>query len=296
MTTTNDFKFKRIILYARQYRASSGVRETLVKLISFLEALKLEVLLDDETSSGFDLDYPILPKDLNNTASLIVVVGGDGSLLSAARMAVNFDIPVIGVNRGNLGFLTDISPYSMEQELLAVLTGVYKEEKRSLINVSVFKQGELIFTNDALNDVVLSSGMGTRLISFGVYVDKQFVSQYRSDGLILATPTGSTAYALSAGGPIMHPQLAAISIVPMFSHSLNSRPLVVHNNSVIELNIAENSNCPLQLSADGQESFEVLADYHIVVKKSLQDLKLLHHIDYSYYDTLRIKLGWGSDS
>ena len=176
----------------------------------------------------------------------------------------------------------------------AVLAGQYSEERRFLLRMRIHDEDATFFEGDALNDVVLSRGNETHLIAFDVYVNQQFVSHYRSDGLIVATPTGSTAYALSAGGPIMHPQLNAMVIVPMFSHSLSSRPLVVDGQSLIELRISDSNEHDLQISCDGHESCLIKPGQRVVIEKNVQQLRLLHPIDYHYYDTLRIKLGWGS--
>jgi NAD+ kinase len=223
---------------------------------------------------------------------LIIVIGGDGSLLSAARLAVNVNTPVIGINRGRLGFLTDILPNEMETQLGAVLNGHYEEEKRFLLHTRIFDEDHVYFEGDALNDVVLSRGKETHLIEFSVYVGQQLVSHYRSDGMILSTPTGSTAYALSAGGPIMHPHLNAIVLVPMFSHSLSSRPLVIDGEAKIELHISHFNESDLRISCDGHESRMVKPGQKVAVQKNHQHLRLLHPLDYHYYDTLRSKLGW----
>ena len=225
---------------------------------------------------------------------LIVVVGGDGSLLSAARMAIKVNVPVIGINRGRLGFLTDISPQNIESHFAAVLAGEYEEEQRFLLLTRIHDSETTYFQGDALNDVVLSRGNVSHLIEFDVIINQQFVCHYRSDGLILSTPTGSTAYALSAGGPIMHPQLDAIVLVPMFSHSLSSRPLVVDGQVKIDLKISERNESDLQVSCDGHESRLVKPGQLVSIEKNSQRLRLLHPRDYHYYDTLRIKLGWES--
>ena len=210
-------KFKRVILYARQHRADQEVSESLHRLVEFLEKKKVTAYQDVETLLGFDLSLPVLTKnEMGERHDLIVVIGGDGSLLSAARMATKVNIPVIGINRGRLGFLTDILPHDIETQLSAVLAGQYTEEKRFLLHARISSSDTTYFEGDALNDVVLSRGKETHLIEFSVHVNDQLVSHYRSDGLIISTPTGSTAYALSAGGPIMHPQLNAIVLVPMF--------------------------------------------------------------------------------
>ena len=288
-------RFKRVILYARQHRANQDIHETLQRLVVYLRTQQVEPFLDQDTAQGFELDLPTLPRtQMREQDVLIVVVGGDGSLLSAARMALRVNVPVIGINRGRLGFLTDISPQDLESQIGEVLAGNYYEERRFLLHMRIHDDTTTYYEGDALNDVVLSRGNETHLIAFDVYINQQFVSHYRSDGLILATPTGSTAYALSAGGPIMHPQLNAIVMVPMFSHSLSSRPLVIDGQAQIELRIDINNEQTLQISCDGHESSMVKPGQSVTVVKNLQELRLLHPSDYHYYDTLRIKLGWGS--
>ena len=287
--------FTRVILYAREHRANKKIHETLQKVIQFLKTTNIETYVDNSTATGFDLGLPILsPEKIMPPHDLIVVVGGDGSLLSAARMAVMINVPVVGINRGRLGFLTDISPQVIETELGAILQGKYQTEQRFLLNMSVCDQDKILFNSDALNDVVLSRGAASYLVDFDVLINQQFVSHYRSDGIIIATPTGSTAYALSAGGPIMHPQLDAIVVVPMFSHSLNSRPLVIDGQSNIQLCISDKNEQDLNISCDGHEAFMIKPGQTVTITKKIQKLQLLHPINYHYYDTLRIKLGWGS--
>lgn len=288
-------RFKRIILYARQYRANQDISETLQRLVDFLRTQDIELYLDCDTAASFNLELPTLSRNLMcEQTDLIIVVGGDGSLLSAARMAIVVNVPVIGINRGRLGFLTDISPQELELQVGAVLAGQYTEERRFLLQMSIHDGEHTYFQGDALNDVVLSRGNETHLVAFDVYINEQFVSHYRSDGLILATPTGSTAYALSAGGPIMHPQLNAIVMVPMFSHSLSSRPLVLDGQAQVELRISAVNENKLQISCDGHDSSFVNPGQSVRVKKNTQELRLLHPSNYHYYDVLRIKLGWGS--
>jgi len=288
-------KFKRVILYARQYRANQDVNESLLRLIDFLHTLNTQIYQDIDSSAGFDLQVPILERNnMGEPNDLIIVVGGDGSLLSAARMAIKVNTPVIGINRGRLGFLTDILPHDIETRLSAVLDGHYEEEKRFLLHTRIYDEHNIYFEGDALNDVVLGRGRETHLIEFDVYVNQQLVSHYRSDGMILSTPTGSTAYALSAGGPIMHPQLNAIVLVPMFSHSLSSRPLVIDGEAKIELHISEFNEIDLRISCDGHESRMVKPSQKVSIQKNRHQLRLLHPLDYHYYDTLRSKLGWES--
>jgi NAD+ kinase len=289
-------RFNRVILYARQHRANQDVNETMQRLMDYLSLQKIDTFIDSDTAVNFDIKLPVLPRDaMQPQHDLIVVVGGDGSLLSAARMAIKVNVPVIGINRGRLGFLTDISPQEIEAQLGGVLAGEYTEENRYLLHMCIYDDTTTHFKGDALNDVVLSRGNETHLIEFDVYINQQFVSHYRSDGLILATPTGSTAYALSAGGPIMHPQLNAMVMVPMFSHSLSSRPLVIDGEASVDLHISESNELDLQLSCDGHESCLIKPGQRVTIEKNKQQLRLLHPSNYSYYDTLRIKLGWGSN-
>lgn len=288
-------KFKRVILYARQHRANQGVSESLHRLVDFLARQNIQIFQDSDTTASFDMDIPVLPREkMGDKNDLIIVVGGDGSLLSAARMAIKVNTPVIGINRGRLGFLTDILPQDIETHLSAVLEGKYEEEKRFLLRTRIFDDENTYFEGDALNDVVLGRGSETHLIEFSVHINKQLVSHYRSDGMILSTPTGSTAYALSAGGPIMHPQLNAIVLVPMFSHSLSSRPLVIDGEAQIELHISPFNETELRISCDGHESRMVKPGQKVSIQKNSNQLRLLHPLDYHYYDTLRSKLGWES--
>ncbi|MBA2649790.1 MAG: NAD(+) kinase [Legionella sp.] len=286
--------FKRVILYARQHRANQEVNESLQRLVSFLKVQDFDIYQDIETI-GFDLDIPLLPREsMGEKQDLIVVVGGDGSLLSAARMAIKVNTPVIGINRGRLGFLTDISPHDIETQLGSVLKGEYTEENRFLLHTRIYDDQMTYFDGDSLNDVVLSRGRETHLIEFDVFINQQLVGHFRSDGIILSTPTGSTAYSLSAGGPIMHPELNAIVLVPMFSHTLSSRPLVIDGQAHIELHISESNETELRISCDGHESTIVKPGQKVSIEKNGQQLRLLHPLDYQYYDTLRSKLGWES--
>ena len=277
--------FKRVILYARQIRANQDINETLMHLIEFLEKQNVAAFIDKDTAASFNLATPVLERKY---------LKGDGSLLAAAKIATEYNIPVVGINRGYLGFLTDIPPQEFANQLISVLSGNYTEEYRTMLYMHIHKNDKTYVEGCALNDVVLSRGNETRLITFDVYINKKFVSHYRADGLILATPTGSTAYALSAGGPILHPELEATVMVPMFSHSLSSRPLVFASDSLVELHISEENESDLQISCDGNKSNIIKPGQIITIEKHKQKLHLLHPIDYHYYGTLKNKLGWGS--
>ena len=224
----------------------------------------------------------------------MIVVGGDGSMLGAARALARHKVPVLGINRGSLGFLTDIRPDELELKVAQVLEGHYLTENRFLLEAEVRRQGEAIGQGDALNDVVLHPGKSTRMIEFELYIDGQFVCSQKADGLIVATPTGSTAYALSAGGPIMHPKLDAIVVVPMYPHTLSSRPIVVDGNSELKVVVSPDMTIYPQVSCDGQNHFTCAPGDTLHVAKKAQKLRLIHPLDHNYYEVCRTKLGWGS--
>lgn len=290
--------FERIILFARQHRASKGVSDTLLRLVDFLKDQKVAAFAVEEMADMVqhaNLNVPILRRDeLSSAHDLMVVVGGDGSLLEAAHIAIAADIPVIGINRGRLGFLTDIPPDDISGKLSSVIAGHYQEECRFLLNAKILFEESICYESGALNDIVLSRGREMHLIDFELYINQQYVCHYRADGLIVSTPTGSTAYALSAGGPILHPQLNALVIVPMFPHTLSSRPLVIEAQSEVNLVIGSRYKSDVILSCDGLRSYAVKSGSHAVFKQDNRLLRLLHPDDYHYFDTLRSKLGWQS--
>lgn len=283
------------MLYARQHHANRMVLSSLKKLIKFFNTINFPVVIEESSNQRFAVKIPTVNEhQLNSDGDLLIVVGGDGSLLSAARLASKYNIPIIGINRGQLGFLTDIMPNQMESQLQAILNGEFIEEQRHLLKAELYDGQQLQVEGRALNDLVLSRGHSAYLVEFSVSIDEQFVTDYRADGLILSTPTGSTAYSLSAGGPILHPQLQAFSMVPMFSHSLNARPLVFPNSSTIKIEISSENLAPLVMYLDGHQSHLVHPGQILKISKHPQTLRLLHPTNYLYYDTLRIKLGWGS--
>ena len=276
-------------------REGNGVAETLRRLLDFLQARDMSVVLDETVAdllSGHSLQV-CSRRMIGEICDLIIVVGGDGSLLGAARMLARHGVPVLGVNRGRLGFLTDISPDDIEQQVGDVLDGKYWEEKRFLLEVEVLRGGEPVGRGDALNDVVLNSGTSGHMMEFELMIDGEFVVRQRSDGVILSTPTGSTAYSLSAGGPIMHPRLDAIVIVPMFPHTLSSRPIVVDGKSEIKMVVCETNVVNPPVTCDGQLRITAKPGDVICVRKKPHKMKLIHPLDHSFYASCRDKLGWG---
>lgn len=271
-----------------------GVKETLKTLIDYLRNLNQNIIVETETAESInDAKLPTAHRDqLGTLTDLIIVVGGDGSMLNAAHAVVNHETPVLGINRGSLGFLTDIHPTELEK-IKAILHGEYNLEKRFLLTANIQLHGKTIGQGDALNEVALIPNTTPHMIEFEIYIDDQFVCSQNSDGLIIATPTGSTAYALSGGGPILHPQLDAIVLVPMFPHTLSSRPIVVEGNRRINIIVSPKNTASPRLSCDGQAYIGAPAGSHVTVSKKAELLHLIHPLDYNYYEALRSKLHWG---
>lgn len=290
-------EFKKIAVMGRL--GSERVAQTLLRLGEVLCQFDVRVRFDDNLQNLFHQPLwkqaefaPI--QNQGGWADLFIVVGGDGTLLGAARELVEFDTPLLGVNRGRLGFLTDIMPEQLEHDLCAVFAGHYLREDRFLLQAMIEREGQIIDQGTALNDVVLHSGPSIRMLEFDLLIDEQFVYRQRSDGLIVATPTGSTAYALSAGGPLMQPGLEAIALVPMFPHSLSSRPLLVTDLAKIRIDTNPNPEQTPSVSCDAQNHLKLHAGDRLLIEKHHRKLHLLHPSHHNYYETCRTKLGWGS--
>ena len=289
-------------------RETANIRDSLEAVLRLLLARDLEVVVEDDTAAILadggraDADGQSAGKpgygrmsrlELGRRADLIVVVGGDGSLLGVARDLAHCGTPVVGVNRGGLGFLADISPDHIDTALGQVLDGRFREEDHFLLEACVYRQGKELASSPALNDVVVHLGGMARMMEFELWVDDEFVYDQRSDGLIIASPTGSTAYSLSAGGPIMHPSLDAIVVVPMFPHTLTSRPLVIRGQSVIKV-VVGSAGVEPRISCDSQVDILLQAGDEVVVCKHASVLKLLFPLNHSFYGSCRSKLDWAS--
>ena len=273
------------------------VLESVKGLMDYLAARHCTVILEEELADALGDAQPlqVAPlKLLGEITDLVIVVGGDGSMLRAARALCKQNVPILGINRGRLGFLTDVSPAQLEEKVGEVLDGQFSIESRFLLDAVVHRDGAPIGRTDALNDAVLSAGASPRMIEIELFIDGQFVYSQRSDGLIISTPTGSTAYSLSGGGPIMHPHLDAIVLVPMFPQTLTSRPLVVHGNAEIKIVIPDSIPGNILISCDGQNHLVAEGGDVIYVHKKSHRLKLMHPLDHDFYATCRGKLGWGS--
>ena len=286
--------FKRIGLVGSPNH--SGVVDSLSRLFAFLSEKDVEIVLDDVTAGLIENPgvNECTREELSSRCDLVIVVGGDGSMLNVAKFIASDQVPVIGINRGKLGFLTDVLPNEIETNIANVLNGNYSVEKRFLLDV-VARRGETEHNlGAALNDVVLHPGKAAQMIEFELFVDDKFVYSQESDGLIVATPTGSTAYALSAGGPIMHPHLNAVVLVPMYPHALSSRPIVIDGDSEIRLVVAAKESLEPQLSCDGEVKYTAVAGDEFLVTKKSVPLQLIHPPNHSFYQACRSKLGWGS--
>ncbi len=287
-------EFKNIGLVGRPDHA--GVVSSLERLMSYLSKKDLYIITDIGTAKL--LENPpkeiVSKTDLSVSCDLLIVVGGDGSMLNVSKYVASSNVPVIGVNRGKLGFLTDILPDEIESKVDDVLSGLYDVEKRFLLDIALVKGSEKDYLGSALNDVVLHPGSAAQMIEFELFIDGTFVYSQESDGLIIATPTGSTAYALSAGGPIMHPSLDAIVLAPMYPHSLSSRPVVVDGDSMIKIVIPSTGSRQPQISCDGDLKYSASSGDEFLITKKNVPLHLIHPPNHSFYEACRSKLGWGS--
>ncbi|CDH99788.1 inorganic polyphosphate/ATP-NAD kinase [Glaesserella parasuis 29755] len=267
--------------------------ETHLAVYNWLKDRKYNVLVEEKIATQLNLANPMSIAEIGEWADLVIVIGGDGNMLGMARQLAKYRVPLIGINRGNLGFLTDIAPQTAFEQLHSCLErGEFMIEERFLLDAKIEQNGKIIEANNALNEVVVHSSQIARTIDFEVSIDGKFAFSQRSDGLIIGTPTGSTAYSLSAGGPILTPNLNAIALVPMNPHSLSSRPLVVDGDSVISMRFAEYNQSNLVISCDSQRLLPFSPDERILVQKSPDKLSLLHLKDYNYFNVLGSKLGW----
>jgi len=269
------------------------LRGILDNLLPFLLNKGLQLYFDESVeASGLDAE-PILARTvLAKQSDAIIVIGGDGTLLDAARTVVEHNVPLIGVNIGRLGFLVDISPDEMAVQLDAILDGHYYLEKRTLLKAAVYRQKDKLTESLALNDVVLHIRDAVRMIEFETRINGQQVHLQRADGIVISTPTGSTAYSLSGGGPILHPDLDAIVLVPICPHTLSNRPIVVSSESKIEIQLMPHNRTHAQVAFDGQAKFDIEPDDIITVQSHSLKLNLIHPTSYDYYHILRKKLRW----
>lgn len=285
--------FKTVALIGK-YK-SPEIAGPLLELARFLKGRDIEVLLDPLTASHIgDCPYPVLGlEELGARADLAIVIGGDGTMLNIARTFAPYEVALVGVNQGRLGFLTDISLDTMVETIGGILEGQYVTEDRMLLEAEVYSGGENVFKVLAFNDVVVSKGVRGSMIEFEVHIDGEPIYTQRSDGLIVATPTGSTAYALSSGGPIVHPSLRVMTLVPVCPHTLSNRPIVLSSDCTVEV-VVHSADDP-RAHFDSHSHFELRRGDRIRVRRYQHDVSLLHPVGHSYYAMLRQKLKWNRE-
>ncbi|MBW8056478.1 MAG: NAD(+)/NADH kinase [Candidatus Methylomirabilales bacterium] len=283
--------FKRVGIVAKPHRPEA--RDVLQQLITWLKAKDREVVLDVETAALAGAEETGIAKaDLPRMADLVVVLGGDGTLLSVARLVESGEVPILGVNLGGLGFLTEITLDELYPILGLVLAGKYRGSRRMLLQVSVQRGGESIAEHVVLNDAVMTKGALARIVDLAVFVEQEYVTTYRADGLIVCTPTGSTAYGLSAGGPILFPSMRAIILVPICPHTLTDRPLVLPEEVRVQVAL-ESQDEDVYLTLDGQVGFPLRYRDLVEVRRADREITLIVSPKKSYYEILRSKLKWG---
>ena len=288
-------EFNVVAIVAR--RLTDRILESITKIDSLLNEMGIQTLLEEKVLSALKLNRGngvVTRAELGGVADLVIVVGGDGSILGVSRDLAGSGVPVVGVNRGSLGFLAAIAPGDIEEKFEQILSGDYSIEDHFLLEAHVFRDDVLVSSSTALNDVVVNPSSMSRMMEFDLLVNEEFVYNQRSDGIIVASPTGSTAYSLSAGGPIMHPRLDALVVVPMFPHTLTSRPLVVSGDSTVMVRIIDAAEGAPQLSCDSQINLPLEVGDVVKVGKSEEPLNLLYPAGHSFYESCRSKLDWAS--
>ena len=287
---TTQMTFKKIAIIGKP--GATGIAGSLTQLADFLQEAGVTVLFEAETARNIGRadGAGLTPDQIGAQADAAIVVGGDGTMLGIARQLAPYNVPLIGINQGRLGFMTDIPAEGMLPLLAEMLGGQRESEKRSLLEGAVLRNGEIIFRGLAVNDVVVARGSGSGMVELRVTVDGHFMYNQRSDGLIVSTPTGSTAYALSAGGPLLHPSLGGIVLVPIAPHALSNRPIVLPDSGEIRIEVMAGRDCSVNFDMQSLASLE----HHdcILIRRSAHSATFLHPRGWSYYDTLREKLHW----
>ena len=286
-------KFKKIAVIGKypSFEEAGDFHAQLIHLIEHLSKKNVELIIEEKTQKQINLDQfkSSSLKNIGPQVDVAIIVGGDGTMLGVARSLVSSQTPLIGINRGRFGFLADLNVNSMFTNIDMILDGNFVRDDRMLIDTKIIRSDKVIYESQSLNDVVIKSGL--KLIELEIVIDGRFVHAQRSDGVIVSTPTGTTAYAMSAGGPILHPNLDAISIVPISPHTLTNRPIAVSGSSEIEIKIIHIDEA--YASIDGQIKFPLDIRDRIEIKKAKQCISILHPNNYCYFEVLRNKLNWG---
>ena len=285
-------RFRHVALVGK-YQAQ-GMRDVLLDVAAFLRRQGLEVSIERETALATGLtDHPALTaQQLGEVCDLAVVVGGDGTMLGMARQLAAHGVPLVGINQGRLGFITDISIQLFTEALPPIIAGDYEEEHRTMLEGTVLREGKTLFEGFAVNDVVVNRGSTASMVELKIDIGDEFVANLRADGLIIASPTGSTAYSLSAGGPILHPGIAGWVLVPIAPHDLSNRPIVLPDSVEISIEIVAGRDASVNFDMQGLASLE--HGDRVLVRRSPHQVRFLHPLGWSYYATLRRKLHWNS--
>ncbi|GJJ02854.1 NAD kinase [Duganella rhizosphaerae] len=290
--TATPAVYQTIALVVRQN--TDGIAESVRSVVDFLQKDGYTAVFEEQTAAhlGFEMAgvRVMSATEIGAHCDAAIIMGGDGTMLGIARQLAPFDVPLIGINQGRLGFMTDIPLDAMLDVLPKILAGRYKAERRTLLEGRVVRNGETIHVGLAVNDVVVSRGAGAGMAELRVDVDGHFMYNQRSDGLIISTPTGSTAYALSAGGPLLHPSLGGIVLVPIAPHALSNRPIVLPESSAIVIEIVRGRD--ISVNFDMQTFASLVAQDRIIIQRSPHSITFLHPEGWSYYNTLREKLHW----
>ncbi|MBC7444462.1 MAG: NAD kinase [Polaromonas sp.] len=283
-------QFRHVALIGK-YQAH-GSRSALEDIAQFLGAQGCDVALEEDTARNTGMgQYPTLDAaGIGAHCDLALVVGGDGTMLGIGRLLAQFSVPVVGINQGRLGFITDIGFESYQSTLMPMLRGEFEEDRRWMMQAKVIRDNHCVFSATAMNDVVVNRGATSGMVELRVEVDGRFVANQRADGLIIASPTGSTAYALSAGGPLLHPSIGGWVLVPIAPHTLSNRPIVLSDSGEVAIELVAGRDA--SASFDMQSLASLLHGDRIIVKRSEFQMRFLHPKGWSYFDTLRKKLHW----
>jgi NAD+ kinase len=289
-------KFRHVALIGKYQTTTGGApdvsaRRALDEIAHFLMDQGCEVVIESQTAAHMGLGYTSRTlEQIGSSCDLCVVVGGDGTMLGIGRKLAAYNIPLVGINQGRLGFITDIALNQYQSVLAPMLAGQYEQDDRCLMQARVMRDGQCVFSALAMNEVVVNRGGTSGMVELRVEVDGHFVANQRADGLIIATPTGSTAYSLSAGGPMLHPSIAGWVLVPIAPHTLSNRPIVLANTSEVAIEIVAGRDASANF--DMQSLASLLHGDRIVVTRSEHHVRFLHPKGWTYFDTLRQKLHW----
>lgn len=287
--------FTRIGIVTKMHEPA--VKDAIERVVRVLNRRGLDALVDSQAGGlGAVGDYGVAPAAaLPDLCDLVICIGGDGTLLHCAGLIYPRDVPLVGINLGRLGFLTDLAVHEIDGGLDALLDGAYESEERAVLGCEVVRGDRRIALVDGLNDIVVQKWNTARLITLDTFVDGKFLHSQRSDGLIVATPTGSTAYAMSGGGPILDPRAKALALVPICPHTLTNRPIVLHHDAAIVIRVATDREDESRVTCDGNSIQDLLPGDEVRVARRERSVRLLHPAGHDHYATLRAKLNWGRD-